>query len=274
MQSSPQDPDLKSRTEATLETLRSLLASVGVDLPPEDLERVITAACAKSFEALEKRGGQTLSDWRAQPSEADQSALPLKGSTDLLKTVSVAAARTFDQDDGYFLAEDIRTGLRDLVEAHPAAQRRIEEMRRRAILDVFGAPDVICGAGNSWFLITDDQQAKMAGDLSETAIGHFYSRFRKGMAAETGRSVEEDNHDWLIMLDSDFKCRVVMASLKEGQENIFKGLADCHITGFRNAPALPEFEADIRTVCLLRGLVYTPNHMGRPIEPEDDTPSP
>ena len=38
--------------------------------------------------------------------------------------------------------------------------------------------------------------------------------------------------------------------------------------------SLPEFEADIRTVCLLWGLVYTPNHMGRPIEPEDDTPSP
>lgn len=49
-------------------------------------------------------------------------------------------------------------------------------------------------------------------------------------------------------------------------------LADCHVTGFRNADSFERYEADIREFCEAMQLLIYPNHMGREIEPDADEP--
>lgn len=137
-----------------------------------------------------------------------------------------------------------------------------------AIAQTFGEPDLFTGDGNRWFRIDTAEKARLASQLSETAIAHYWEGTRKNVAGE-------DSHDWLIMLDDHDRAVVSLAALKEGRETCYPNiLADCHVTGYRNAPAFVEYESDIRMACAELDLACAPNHMGMTLEaPEDDGPA-
>lgn len=136
--------------------------------------------------------------------------------------------------------------------------QEIEARKVREIADVFGEPDILTGAGNRWFHLDTQEKADLAGKLGQTAVGMFWKVTREKFSGE-------DSHEWLIMLDEGNRAAVTMTAKKDGAENLYSNIADCHVTGFRNEPAFTEHEGDIRAACGLLGLVCHPNHMGEPL---------
>lgn len=135
------------------------------------------------------------------------------------------------------------------------------------IRDVFGPPDVVTGNGLAWHIIRTPLQADLATHAGDTAIGFFW----KMSQDDAERLGIPDNHVWAILVDADDRAVVSMASLKTGETNSRpEKLADCHVTGYRNADVFREFEAEIRAFCDQMSLVCEPNWMGGTVKPEDD----
>lgn len=156
-------------------------------------------------------------------------------------------------------------------EAVALAQEYLDDSGRQ-IIETFGEPDILSGAGNRWYKVDDEDKAVLAQRLGGTAIGHVWlsSRHRVNIIALD----KKDSHEWLIMLDDYHRAVVSMAAKKEGVESAYGDfLADCHVTGYNNKDAFFEYEEDIRMICAIQNLVCTPNHMGRPLTSvENDGP--
>lgn len=151
-----------------------------------------------------------------------------------------------------------------------------EEAEGDDFREVFGEPHLITGSGLNWFKIETERQAKVAGRVSQTAVEHYWRHAHGKLEGVRSHDWSSHNRAWLIALDDHDRVAVIMAALKVGQENAHpQFMADCHVTGFRNAVAFPVHESDIREACMTLNLVCTPNHMGGEIPTvDDDAPSP
>ena len=141
---------------------------------------------------------------------------------------------------------------------------------------IFGAPDLFTGEGHRWYILRTQEQASLAGRIGQTAIGYYYESYKRAMG-------EDDSHVWLLMLNEHNEALVSLAAKRLGHERVeplagmVESLADCHVTGFRNADVFREFEGDIRQVCAALELECYPNHMGRPlpdVEPKSESMEP
>lgn len=145
--------------------------------------------------------------------------------------------------------------------------------RHKRIEDVFGQPDFTTSGGRDWHVIRTPEQARMAGQAGETAVGIFWNHAQR-VIREAGA---EDSHVWAIMIDDYGRAGVSMAALKEGSASALGDmLADCHVTGYRNASVFRDFEEEIRAFCGAMDLVCTPNWMGQALPDQDaeETPAP
>jgi len=140
--------------------------------------------------------------------------------------------------------------------------------RGHRVATALGEPDIFTGAGYRWFRIDTAEKAELAGRLGQTAMATAWREAQE-------RSAGADSHEWFIMLDDSNRAMVSMAARRTVAASIHgDSLADCHVTGHRNAPAFVTYEQDIREVCLSRDLVCTPNPMGRPLDAPDDALEP
>ncbi|MEP3666046.1 MAG: hypothetical protein ABJN42_04840 [Roseibium sp.] len=159
------------------------------------------------------------------------------------------------------------TRTREENAADLAREEEAKEQRLANVAETFGEP-VLSSDNGDWYAIENADQARLATQLSETAVGHFWNMGRRNLES----SSKGDSHDWLILLDEGGEALVAMAALKEGAENLHGsiGLTECHVTGFQNNSAWPDYQDDIEAVASERGLISYPNHMGaRPPEPDD-----
>lgn len=161
--------------------------------------------------------------------------------------------------------------LYELVEAHAIVRSAptLAEIER-----VFGEP-ILNTEGGDWHLIDSKDKADLAGNLSRTAISHYWEGLRPRVEQHEGG----ESHDWLVLTNWMGRGVVAMAALREGTQTAYENaLSDCHVTGTNNAPAWEAYEEDIRAIAAHRGLQVYPNHMGMPMidlkDYQDDLPSP
>lgn len=138
-------------------------------------------------------------------------------------------------------------------------------------LAFFDAP-VLETADGSWFEIRNLPQAAGAAKLSGTAIEHFWVWEQEALAGQP------DPHRWFILV-SEGKAVVTMAAVGSDQEqSLSPRVADCHVTGHRNANAWEQYQSSIEQLAARECLRVYPNHMGEPLdpaaEPEDDGSNP
>lgn len=112
----------------------------------------------------------------------------------------------------------------------------------------------------TWFEITDEESAKIAGRASQTAIGHFYGALSK----------KDLPHHWYYLIEDVTaetpKSPVCLAAVPADRayEGRMDGLDACHVTGHRNDHAYFDYEDELRALAEAEGIHMVPNHMGTP----------
>lgn len=128
-----------------------------------------------------------------------------------------------------------------------------------------------------WVRATSAEAGFLATDISMTGVGSsIESTFSMKDLSEDGRIAPE----YYLLVDSPdnpSRAHVALAAFKS--DDISDPAADVskmktvaphgHATGFNNRNPYPEFEKDIEKLVEVEGLHYTPNHVGRALDPAD-----
>lgn len=174
---------------------------------------------------------------------------------------------TLDEDQGIIIFDGTAFDVEIFCTGLAQRYSEICNERNKMIFDALGEPDVITGEGNRWYIIRDLEGARIASGYGETGLVHFWEKLET-----TGQN---EGRTWAVMFDDTTRGQISMAAISRDVERSDGTLlADCHITGFRNANSFEAYEADIRDFCEAMQILVYPNHMGREIEIEDDTPEP
>jgi hypothetical protein len=125
--------------------------------------------------------------------------------------------------------------------------------------------------GNRWIEITTDEAAMQAGQITQTAIGHFYKDEQKHEEGHPRRwFVLAGPNEAGVEIGKVALCIVPPGVAVKNSEFV----ADCHVTGFQNRNAYPSYTDEIAALADKIEIEITPNYQGNPISPENTSSAP
>jgi hypothetical protein len=186
----------------------------------------------------------------------------------------VVRQTVYEKQDGTFWI-NYMSGKREVTRNEDGAfeyVHMIQAMAVNSIQNVVGGaqalmasqlePVLALESGDKWVEIENDQVARFAAGVTQTAIAHFYAQ----------EALIEGRHPrrWFVLVGptetSPIIGKVALCVLPENETTANPDfVADCHTTGYQNANPYPEFEAEIDALAEATNLPITPNYKGRPI---------